>query len=267
MASNLGFDSTTSVEHRGMPRKKTVSRGLIVAFILLVLILLAFAGLKMFHNSLVKQKDAITVQISDEKKKLENSMTPEDADFVVRSQILEDELYRGYDSNAVLGEIENIMVLKESDNSGHRTVLKSFQYNSGSKTKKTFDDGEATLTGSGSITITADADTFDVMAQQIEAFKTSEYFDNIQVGTTDRDDMGRIIFTLTMDVVGSGASPYEDSSTPINVNTEPVVMTPVTEVEVGDVEMNTSGDTEGADIIINTENNIEGDITAGAPIE
>jgi hypothetical protein len=185
----------------------------------------------------------------------------------VRSQILEDELYRGYDSNAVLGEIENIMVLKESDNSGHRTVLKSFQYNSGSKTKKTFDDGEATLTGSGSITITADADTFDVMAQQIEAFKTSKYFDNIQVGTTDRDDMGRIIFTLTMDVVGSGASPYEDSSTPINVNTEPVVMTPVTEVEVGDVEMNTSGDTEGADIIINTENNIEGDITAGAPIE
>jgi hypothetical protein len=224
-----------------MPRKKTVSRGLIVVFIILVLVVLAYVGLNMYKKQLDTQVEDLKAQTQQQRIALNTALSDETADFVVRSAALDKELYRGYDSNDVLGEIERIMILKESDNSGHRTVLKSFQYNSGSKTKKVFDDGEATLTGSGSVTITADADTFDVMAQQIDAFKNSEFFDEVQVGTTDRDDSGRIIFTLTMDVVGNSTSPYESD----NISS--------TESVTEDVELNTEDTIEDVDIITNTE--------------
>jgi len=241
MASGLGFQSTSTKEQKGMPRKKTVSRGLIVIFIILVLVLLAYAGLNMYKKQLNTQVEDLQAQTKQQRIALNTALSDETADFVVRSAALDKELYRGYDSNDVLGEIEKIMILKESDSSGHRTVLKSFQYNSGSKTKKVFDDGKATLTGSGSITITADADTFDVMAQQIDAFKNSDFFDKIQVGTTDRDDSGRIIFTLTMDVVGNSTSPYERDNT--------LSTGSVTE----DVELNTEETVEDANITPNLE--------------
>ncbi|MEA3322764.1 MAG: hypothetical protein U9Q12_00935 [Patescibacteria group bacterium] len=231
MASGLGFESTTDVKHKGAPRKKTVSRGLIVAFVLLLLVLLVFGGLKMYEKKLDAQKDGITAQITEQRTRLANALTPETADFIVRARVLEDELYRGYESNDILGEIEDIMILKESDQSGNRVVLKSFQYNAGAHTTKKFDAGNATITGAGSVTITADADTFDVMAQQIDAFKKSEYFDNVQVGTTDRDDFGRIIFTLTMDVVGYEKSPYEKKDNDA-ASVEEVVVDTVEEVDV-----------------------------------
>ncbi len=256
MASGLGFESTSDGgEHKGAPRKKTVSRGLIVAFALLLLVLLAFGGLKMYEKKLDAQKDGITAQITEQRTLLANALTPETADFIVRARALEDELYRNYESNDILDEIENIMILKESDQSGNRVVLKSFQYNAGAHTAKKFDAGNATITGAGSVTITADADTFDVMAQQIDAFKKSEYFDNVQVGTTDRDDFGRIIFTLTMDVTDDNQSPYEnsqgggqDSAVVVPVTQDTISVTDTqsdTEVIVGDEGVYVqTGDTE-----------------------
>lgn len=224
MASGLGFKSTSDGgDHKGAPRKKTISRGLIVSFVLLFLVLLAFGGLKMYEKKLDAQKEDITRQVIDQRTLLANALTPETADFIVRAQALENKLYRNYESNDILDEIENIMIFKESDQSGNRVVLKSFQYNAGAHTTKKFDDGDATITGAGSITITADADSFDVMAQQIDAFKKSEYFNNVQVGTTDRDNSGRITFTLIMDVNRDGQSPYEKNNNPTN-NAEEVVV-------------------------------------------
>jgi len=211
MGSSLGFKNTADENKSGKPRKKTVSRGLLVAGGLLLVVLIAFGLLKMLDKSLNQQVVDIQNQINNVNAQLSTALTEEASDFSVRAMMMEDEIYRGYDSNAVLHEIENIMILKNSDNSGERVVLKSFQHNAGAYDKKTNNGQEVMVVGSGSVTITADADSFNVMAQQIDVFKKSSYFENVQVGTTDRDDFGRIIFTLTMDVVGYDKTPYEES--------------------------------------------------------
>lgn len=207
MVSGVGFKSTTDDEQEGAPRKKMVSRGLVIAFSFLVLVIVIYGLLKLWHGSLVSQSrdlDSRTTQINLD---IQKSLAASDvADFASRADVMQNDLYRGYDTNDVLNEIQKIMILKEG---GPRVVLKSFEHNAGASEKKTNGNVSSVITGRGNVTISADADTFDVMAQQIEVFKKSDIFDNVVVGTTDRDDSGRIIFTLTMDVVGYEQSPYE----------------------------------------------------------
>ncbi len=207
MVSGVGFKNTANQEKSGVRHKKTVSRGLIVTAVLLGLVVILWVGLGMQNKSLNNKLATLEADTLNVNTQIGKALSEEASDSARRAYIMEKELYREYEPNAILDEIENIMVLKGSN--GNRVVLKSFQYNSGAHTKKTFKNGSATLTGAGTVTITADADTFDVMAQQIEAFKTSPFFEKVQVGTTDRDESGRIVFTLTMDVVKYGKSPYE----------------------------------------------------------
>ena len=210
MVSGVGFQNTANNEENGGRHKKTVSKGLIVAAVLLVLVIIVWIGLRMQNKSLDNKLATLEADTLNVNTQISTALSEEASDSALRAYTMEKELYKEYESNDILNEIENIMVLKSSD--GNRVVLKSFQYNAGAYTKKTYKAGSATLKGAGSVTITADADTFDVMAQQIDAFKTSTYFDNVQVGTTDRDDSGRIVFTLTMDVVKYDQSPYESDN-------------------------------------------------------
>ncbi len=227
MVSGVGFQNTANEESGGR-HKKTVSTGLIVAAVLLVLVIIVWVGLRMQNKSLDNKLATLEADTLNVNTQISTALSDEASDSALRAYAMEKELYKEYESNDILNEIENIMILKSSD--GNRVVLKSFQYNAGAYTKKTYNSGSATLKGAGSVTITADADTFDVMAQQIEAFKTSTYFENVQVGTTDRDDSGRIVFTLTMDVVKYGQSPYESGDVTENENNQ------------DDVVMDDSGD-------------------------
>ncbi len=218
MVSGVGFQNTANNEESGGRHKKTVSKGLIVAAVLLVLVIVVWIGLRMQNKSLDNKLATLEADTLNVNTQISTALSEEASDSALRAYTMEKELYREYESNKILDEIENIMVLKSSN--GNRVVLKSFQYNAGAYTKKTYKAGSATLKGAGSVTITADADTFDVMAQQIEAFKTSTYFDNVQVGTTDRDDSGRIVFTLTMDVVKYDQSPYESDNMTVDENNQ-----------------------------------------------
>ncbi len=250
MVSGTGFQSTTSKDIKGAPRKKTVSRGLLVAAGFLVVTMIAWFGLNMMEQKLEVEKLAIVDDVRATNAKVQTSLTPEASDFAVRAYAMEDEIYYGYEANDVLKIIEENMILKNSDQSGDRVVLKSFQYNSGAQTKKNFSAGDATIVGLGSVTISADADTFEVMAQQIDVFKNVGYIDedkkellisdgededratelakvyyftNVKIGTTDRDDYGRIIFTLTMNVAGYDKIPYDkEREMVIEVLNEPV---------------------------------------------
>jgi len=218
MVSGVGFQSTTDEEQKSSKRKKTFSRGLLAALGVLVVIILIWFGLGFWEKTLNQKKGLIENEITSVNEQIAKGISEEASDFAVRAYLTEDELYKDYEVNDILNEIEDIMILKNSDGSGSRVVLKSFQYNSGSQTSSGKDRAKK---GLGSVTLTADADTFDVMAQQIDVFKKSEYFDNVKVGTTDRDEAGRIIFTLTMDVVKNDKSPYEDE---VPVSDEDVIM-------------------------------------------
>lgn len=253
MGSSVGFKSAADEGREGASRKKTTSRGLIAVFGLLAVVLVTFGLFKMWQSSLKQQTAALESQITQKNTEIQEALSNgEVADFAVRARTMEEELYRGYDTNKVLEEIENIMILKESDGSGNRVVLKSFEHNAGAHQKKTTGGVTRTVTGMGSITISADADNFDVMAQQIEVFKQSEVFDNVEVGTTDRDESGRIIFTLTMNVKGYDKSPYEK----IDAGSEPVVAPAATTIETDGVNVETSSEGDGsAGVNVETEDN------------
>ncbi len=130
-----------------------------------------------------------------------------------RTGLTEEELRRADSVRDILGDAiqENDInaIFEKSNASGDRVVLRSFEHNAGAYQEEKSDVVSRVITGPGTVTITADADSFDVMAQQIEKFKRSDYFENVLVGTTDRDDAGRIVFTLTMDVKKFEKTPYE----------------------------------------------------------
>ena len=213
MVSGVGFTSEASEEQKGAPRKRLVSRGLVVVFLALLLALGAWGGLKMWEKNIQAKISTIESNIQNTRIEMQEKLSDSKVtEFAMRAEHLQKELYRGHSTNDVLEEIEQIMVLNrnENDEPTNRVVLKSFEHNSGAYTEQLIGDTTVVLTGPGTITISADADNFDVMAQQIEKFKQSEYFDNVAVGTTDRDDFGRIVFTLTMDVKSVKSSPYEE---------------------------------------------------------
>ncbi len=282
MVSGTGFQSTTSKDIKGAPRKKTVSRGLLVAAGFLVVTMIAWFGLNMMEQKLEVEKLAIVEDVRATNAKVQTSLTPEASDFAVRAYAMEDEIYYGYEANDVLKIIEENMILKNSDQSGDRVVLKSFQYNSGAQTKKNFSAGDATIVGLGSVTISADADTFEVMAQQIDVFKNVgyinedkkellisdgededkatelakvHYFTNVKIGTTDRDDYGRIIFTLTMSVVGYDKTPYEEKEMIIEILNEPVGE--ITTESVQDEQVVNVVDTEQSEEVVSTESAVD----------
>jgi hypothetical protein len=263
MTSGLGFQSSDVEEHKGTPRKKTISTGLIISFVLLVLVGLTIFGMNIYNDKLKKELTGLQQQTQHTYSQISTALSDETADFVVRSVAMDKEIDKNYESNIILGEIEKIMILKSSDGSGLRTVLKSFQYNAGSKSTKPVATGETTITSSGTVTITADADNFDVMAQQIDAFKNSELFDNVEVGSTDREDTGRIIFTLTMNVVGGGVIPYESDNVSIS-NTEENIDSEIEEkIETPNTEeMNTAEpvNVENSDNVVTEELPNDGNI-------
>jgi hypothetical protein len=270
MVSGVGFKNTADEEQqKGAPRKRLVSRGLIGGFIFLVIIVAAWGGLKLWHGNLVAEVTAIDDQIKQTNVKTRQALENSDvSDFAVRAGILENELYRGHSTNDVLDEIERIMILVR-DGSGagsDRVVLKSFEHSAGSLEKRTVGDTSVVTTGMGNITISVDADSFDVMAQQIEEFKKSEYFSNVTVGTTDRDDFGRIIFTLSMSVKGFDRSPYEMYGSVQNSEaiSPPVVEDLDLENEVVDLEEEIVDEAQQQELQVDTQGMDE---TAGENID
>lgn len=213
MVSGVGFKNTTTQPRSVAVRTKMVSPALLATFGVLLIAGLIYGALWLWHTSLQKKVGTLTMEINNTNVEIQKIVEGSAGDFGVRATTMQKDLYKDYEANDILREIESIMIKKSSDGSGGRVVLKSFQYNAGAYDTQAFGNTTRTVTGKGTVTISADADTFDVMAQQVEVFKESDLFDAVKVGTTDRDDTGRIIFTLTMDVNHNDKSPYEKTAT------------------------------------------------------
>jgi len=212
MASGLGFKNTSTQKSTQSSRKKMVAPALLITFGVLLIAGATYGGLLLWHNTLQKKVRMLVTDIGNVNADIQKMVEGRVGDFGVRAITMQKDLYKDYETNDILREIERIMIKKSSDGSGDRVVLKSFQYNAGAYDKQSFGNTERTVTGKGNVTISADADTFDVMAQQVEKFKESDLFDAVKVGTTDRNEYGRIIFTLTMDVNRHDESPYEKTA-------------------------------------------------------
>ena len=118
-------------------------------------------------------------------------MNSEEADFYKRMDLARTNIYKKHSSVSVLNEIENVVV--------PRVVLLSFTHSVDNR-------------GLEQIIVTADADEFYLMAQQIEEFKKSEFFDNVRARDTSKDNVGRIVFTITANVVDTDYTLYSEDN-------------------------------------------------------
>jgi hypothetical protein len=110
---------------------------------------------------------------------MQKMMVGEKADFYKRMDLMKKNIYKAHSSVDVLEEIEKIVV--------PRVVLLSFAHS-------------VEKSGLEQIIITADADEYFLMAQQIAEFKKSDFFKNVRVNDTSMNSVGRIVFTIKMDV-------------------------------------------------------------------
>ena len=181
-----------SVKQRIEKRRKAQSSsfGIVIAFLILVIVIGVFGAMKFWKSALDEEIGGYDEQINEIKGKMQVVMNSEEADFYKRMDLVRTNIYKKHSSVAVLNEIENVIV--------PRVVLLSFMHSVDNQ-------GEQ-------IVITADADEFYLMAQQIEEFKKSEFFDNVRASDTSKDNVGRIVFTISADVVDKNYTLYSEDN-------------------------------------------------------
>lgn len=180
-------------------RKQAFSLEVIVIFLILVAIVGTFGVMKFWQNNLNKEIANVDLDISKVNSDIEKLLSGGNADFYKRSEIMSEKIYQKHSSPAILTEIEKLVV--------PRVVLLSFVHT----VDKT--DGET-------INITADADEYYLMAQQIKKFKESSFFSEVRASDTSRNSVGRIVFTIKARVsdndsllyFSNDSSDYESSS-------------------------------------------------------
>jgi Tfp pilus assembly protein PilN len=198
-------NNTTGGKQIKTRRKKPFPMGLLIVLLLLVVVAGAFGVLKFWTNYL---NETITLQeekIKSEKDAMMKKMNGKSADFYQRTKVLENDIYKKHSSNVVLTKIEEIMV--------PRVVLLSFSHD----VEKNNDE---------KISITADADEFEFMAQQVAKFKESDFFGNVRVNDVGRNKKSRIVFTIEADIVSKEDSMFmkkDDNSKENNTNQDSTV--------------------------------------------
>lgn len=181
-----------SVKQRIEKRRKAQSSsfGVIIAFLVLVVVAGVFGVMKFWQSTLDKEIASHDTEIKKINDEMKGVMVSEEADFYKRMELAKTNIYKKHSSVAVLNEIENIVV--------PRVVLLTFVHSVDNQSEQ--------------IVITADADEFYLMAQQIEEFKKSDFFGNVRASDTSKDNVGRIVFTITADIVDSEYTLYSGKS-------------------------------------------------------
>lgn len=181
-----------SVKQRIEKRRKaqSFSLGVIIVFLVLITVSGVFGVMKFWESALNEEIGGYDEQINEIKGNMQALMNGEEADFYKRMDLVKTNIYKKHSSVSVLNEIENVIV--------PRVVLLSF-------THSVDIQGERVI-------ITADADEFYLMAQQIEEFKKSEFFDNVRASDTSKDNVGRIVFTISADVVDKNYTLYSEEN-------------------------------------------------------
>lgn len=182
-----------SIQERIKSRKKKqiFSFEVIVILLIFVAIVGAFGVMKFWQSKLNSEISDIEESIESEKMLIEELLIGDGPDFYKRTNFINNNIYKRHSSVDILKEIESLMV--------SRVVLLSFNHS--------VDDLEGEY-----IMITADADEYLFMAQQIEKLKESKFFANVRVSDTSRNNVGRIVFAVRADVVDKDLLLYRSSN-------------------------------------------------------
>lgn len=173
-----------SIQERIENRRKMQSSSIELVIVFLVIIFLAgvFGVMVFYKSNLNKEIEVSNNEIDTKNKEMQRLMVGEKADFYKRMDLMKKNIFKAHSSVDILEEIEKNMV--------PRVVLLSFSHS-------------VEKTGTQQVVISADADDYSLMAQQIAEFKKSNFFKNVRVNDTSMDNVGRIVFSIKMEVAST----------------------------------------------------------------
>ncbi|MCK4635822.1 MAG: hypothetical protein KAT32_03070 [Candidatus Moranbacteria bacterium] len=182
-----------SVKQRIEKKRKSQSSsfGVIISFLVLIVVVGVFGVMKFWQSSLEEEIKINNTKIESIDEELKGLMVSEEADFYKRMDVMKKNIYKKHSTMAVLIEIENLVVPS--------VVLLSFNHS-------------VDNSGLEQIIATFDADKFSFMGQQVKQFKNSEFFDHVRVSDNSRDNVGRLVFTITANVVDSDYILYSEEN-------------------------------------------------------
>lgn len=194
MASGVSFNKPAgSQSHR---RKRSLaSTSLVIAFLLLLAVISTYGVFYYFVADLTEQKTNVEAKITETEQNISDAVASV-ASVLNKKNQFEKNMYREHATDEVLTKMQELMV--------PRIVLQSF------------DHVLLEREGTYRVSVTADADNFDVMAAQIAAWKNSSFFSRVEIGDSERDDAGRIVFAADLDL-----TPLTQQVTGADVATQP----------------------------------------------
>jgi len=158
----------------GSSKKKEAlfDTGFVVAFLIFLVVVLGWAGLRFYITQLNKQITALDTTIAEHNAELQGGAVDRVADFDRRLQFLAENATERTEPSQIFSQLESLMVPSNA--------LLEYEYN---KTEKV-------------ITFSARTNNYRNIAEQVISLKSEKMFSSVKVDTIDRDKEGRITFTL-----------------------------------------------------------------------
>lgn len=157
----------------GSPQKKRpADKAILISLTILIVTFLIFGGLKAGTLWLDSKKADIDSKIAAEVRNLESEDVERITDFQQRMEQISDNISSKKDTNVVLGQVSQAMI------SG--SVVSSLQ------------------STPGTLSLKIASDNFLVAARQVLSFKKSSHFSNVMIKDINRDQDGKVLFTLNV---------------------------------------------------------------------
>lgn len=178
MVSGVSFNNPASPKAK-KKKKSLASTGLVIVFLLLVLVIAAYGILFLINGGLSNKITSLDQGITQQQNEIDEAVKSV-AGTVTKKIEIEKKAYAGIPTDVILTQFQDMMV--------PRIVLKTFEHS------------YIVSDSIHRINLTADADNFDVVAAQVKIWKESPLFARVTVGESDRDDEGRIVFSMEFDL-------------------------------------------------------------------
>ncbi len=191
MVSGVSFKNPAEYG-KTVSKRRSVPTGLLISFFLLFLSILAYGGVYFLKKSAFDESVALIQTVKDNKTAIATELEGTPALMVGKSQAIRSMLHTDHTTSDLLIDAQKFTV------SG--VVFKSFDhvYNSD--------------LGVGEITVTADADSYEKIAAQVNEWKKNPTYSRVRVSEISKEDESEfILFTTIMSLNAPAAGPFGEN--------------------------------------------------------
>jgi Tfp pilus assembly protein PilN len=174
--ANINLYQPIEEEKATSQKKGLMDKGISVVIFILILTFSIWGGLKLYNLFLNKKLVNLNDQIITESGKMEAGKMNRLADFQERMDVIKQNIPQKKDPAEFLGNLEKAIVAG--------VILDSCEFKYDEK-----DKGD-------NLVLTAFADSFKSLAEQIASLKKITYFKNVEMGAVSREDDDKIKFVI-----------------------------------------------------------------------